>query len=148
MQRILSARSLRLSEGKRQGYRKTRERGGNAGDSISGVRNYNRVPHPPGGPQKDAGCVHGVLPESPATSVTRLRDTIRPVCGYTPIENILLCTYKSHTYSQQALNISRSAPSLTNSLSMQSTASIPLCAVTHRWSCSCSSSRPSTKVSV
>lgn len=39
-----------------------------------------------------------------------------------------------HVPIQQDLNISRSAPSLTNFLSIQSTASIPLCVVTHRWS--------------
>lgn len=40
----------------------------------------------------------------------------------------------SHTYSTDSQYISRSAPSLTNFLSIQSTASISLCTVTHRWS--------------
>lgn len=109
---------------KRRGYRKDRERGRL---DLEGERHYVII------------ACH-ILPTarrktlvaSTASSSSRPRSAL-PGSATDPLRartyanrKYSYCTYKSHTYSQQALNISRSAPSLTNFLSMQSTARHPI----------------------
>lgn len=120
-------------------------RGGNAGDLISGNDIIIACPHPSPA-EEDAGV--GVLLESLARSaVIGLPRPIRLARVYTRIENTLLHLQVAYLFAAGPQYFPFSTISYEFSSVCNQQQASQLGAVTHRWSCSRSTSSASTKIS-